>query len=82
MGLVVPNGMAGAISVHPEMAGTGSALIGFLQMGLAGVATFVVPRVSDGTQVPMTVVIAAFAAAAAASYFWLRRVEPPVFQSP
>ncbi|MBT3396377.1 MAG: multidrug effflux MFS transporter [Alphaproteobacteria bacterium] len=81
MGLVVPNGLAGAISVHPEMAGTGSALIGFLQMGLAGVATYLVPRVSDGTQVPMTLVIAAFAAAAAGSYL-LRRLEPPVGQTP
>ena len=75
MGLVVPNGFAGAISVHPEIAGTGSALIGFLQMGLAAVATFVAPMVADGTQVPMVWVIAGFAAAAWLSYM-LRRLEP------
>ena len=75
MGLVMPNGFAGAISVHPEIAGTGSALIGFLQMGLAAVATFVAPMVADGTQVPMVWVIAGFAAAAWLSYM-LRRLEP------
>jgi DHA1 family bicyclomycin/chloramphenicol resistance-like MFS transporter len=75
MGLIVPNGFAGAISVHPEIAGTGSAMIGFLQMGLAGVATFIAPRVADGTQVPMTWVVAGFASAAGAS-FLLRRFEP------
>ena len=74
MGLVVPNGFAGAISVHPEIAGTGSALIGFLQMGLAALATFVAPMVADGTQVPMTWVIAGFATASALSYV-LRRLE-------
>ena len=72
MGLVVPNGFAGAISVHPEIAGTGSALIGFLQMGLAALATFVAPLMADGTQVPMMWIIAGFAGAAAGSYL-LRR---------
>jgi uncharacterized membrane protein YedE/YeeE len=58
--------------VHPEIAGTGSALIGFLQMGLAALATFVAPLMADGTQVPMMWTIAGFAGAAAGSYL-LRR---------
>lgn len=75
MGLVVPNGFAGAISTHPRIAGTASALLGFLQMGMAGLATWIVPMVSDGTQVPMTFVIAGFAAAAALT-FSLRALAP------
>jgi DHA1 family bicyclomycin/chloramphenicol resistance-like MFS transporter len=72
MGLVVPNGFAGAISVHPHIAGTGSALTGFLQMSTAGVATLIAskfaPLVAGGNAIPMTLVIAGFSVAAAASF--------------
>lgn len=66
--LVFPNGAAGALGVHPEIAGTASALLGFLQMGTAALATLAAGRLSDGTQMPMVGVIAAWAALGALSF--------------
>jgi DHA1 family bicyclomycin/chloramphenicol resistance-like MFS transporter len=63
LALVFPNGTAGALSVRPEIAGTASALLGFLQMGTAALATLAAGRLSDGTQMPMIAVIAVGAAA-------------------
>lgn len=37
-GLAIPNGIAGAVSVNPQLAGTAAGLAGFLQLGL-GAAT-------------------------------------------
>ena len=61
MGMVMPNAMAGAIGPFPEMAGAASALMGFLQMTMAGAAGVLVGHLDDGTQVPMAMVVAAMA---------------------
>jgi len=68
MGLVFPNATAGALSVHPEFAGSASALLGFLQMVGAGVAVVIVGQISDGTHVPMTLAVAAFSFSSALSF--------------
>lgn len=56
-GLVMPNGMAGAIGPFPAMAGAASSLLGFLQMGLAAVGGYLVGLFHDGTTLPMAVVV-------------------------
>jgi DHA1 family bicyclomycin/chloramphenicol resistance-like MFS transporter len=48
-GMVQPNAIAGALSVRPAWAGTASALVGFLQMGFGGLATFLVGLVESGS---------------------------------
>lgn len=68
MAVVFPSTLAGSISVHPEIAGAGSALYGFLQMAAAAAGIYISGIFEDGTEMPMiwTVSLAIFAAAAAA----------------
>ena len=73
MGIVMPNCMAGAIAPFPAMAGTASALLGFVQMGLAALVGVLVGQFHDGTQVPMATAIAAMGACTFAGYFVLLR---------
>lgn len=58
VGLVMPNAMAGAIGPYPHMAGAASALMGFLQMGIAAFVSFLIGQMDNGTQIPMTTGIA------------------------
>jgi DHA1 family bicyclomycin/chloramphenicol resistance-like MFS transporter len=58
-GLVMPNGMAGAIIPFPRTAGTASALSGFLQMGAGALGGIAVGHLHDGTARPMATLIAA-----------------------
>ena len=58
-GMVGANASAGAMSTHPELAGSASALVGMLQFALGGVAGGAVGFLADGTAVPMAAVIAA-----------------------
>ena len=39
-GLSVPNGMAGAVSVDPNRAGAASGLVGFMQMAVGGIGSY------------------------------------------
>lgn len=61
VGLIMPNAMAGAIGPYPRMAGSASALMGFLQMGMAALVGIGVGHWHDGTALPMTASIAATA---------------------
>lgn len=71
LGIVLPAGIAAAMAPHPTIAGTASALLGFIQMVVAGAATVVVGALPHASQVPMALVIACGAAAAAAAYLTL-----------
>ncbi len=64
IGLVFPYATAGALSAFPEIAGTASALLGFAQMAMAALATMTVGLLRDGTQVPLTLIVAGFMVAA------------------
>lgn len=77
MGLVFPNSTAGALSIHPEIAGTASALLGFLQMAGAGFSVAVVGFIADGSHRPMTQAMAVFALLAGLFYVmaWLKRPQ-------
>ena len=78
IGIVLPYGMAGAMSAHPAIAGAASALFGLAQFGLAALGTVVIGVVRDGTHVPMAMVMAAATLAAAAALGILARRGAPV----
>ena len=65
MGMVFPNASAAAVSVFPEIAGTASALLGFLQMAGGGIAIVVVAAVPGNSHIVLTVAMLAFAVLAA-----------------
>lgn len=72
-GLLMPNAIAGAISAHPQAAGTASGITGFLQMGIgAGSAQLVSHLLSElHSAMPMVWMIFLFGAAATVSFFAL-----------
>jgi len=56
-GLTLPNSTAAAIAPHPRIAGSASALLGFMQMGGASLAGLAVGHLLNGTTLPMAAVI-------------------------
>jgi DHA1 family bicyclomycin/chloramphenicol resistance-like MFS transporter len=70
-GLVFPNGTAAALAPHGRVAGSASALLGFLQMAVASSAGWLVGRLHDGTTLPMCAMIAAMLAIGALAYVLL-----------
>ncbi len=75
-GFNMPSGMAGAIGPFAKMAGTASALLGFLQMVIGGLAGFAVGRLHDGTAVPTSIAIATAGVLTAVSFYALVRPGP------
>lgn len=59
LGLVLPHAMAAALREFPTMAGTASALFGFIQMGLSAGTGVVVGSWLDRSPLPMTLTILA-----------------------
>jgi DHA1 family bicyclomycin/chloramphenicol resistance-like MFS transporter len=74
-GLLLPNAVAGAISVRPQAAGTASGFTGFLQMGLGAPAAQIVSHLLAGatSALPMALVMLGFGVAGAAAYVGLVR---------
>lgn len=58
-GLNLPCAIAGAIGPFPRIAGTASALMGFLQMAAGAAVGIAVGRMHDGTPVPTALAVAA-----------------------
>ncbi|MGI9370883.1 MAG: MFS transporter, partial [Hyphomicrobiales bacterium] len=56
-GLTIPSGTAAAISVRPDILGTGAGLSGFFQIGVGALATYLVGVFHDGTYWPMILVM-------------------------
>ena len=52
-GLLMPNGQAGALRPYPRLAGSASAMLGFLQMGSAALLGILVGHFQDGTALVM-----------------------------
>jgi len=69
-GLVLPNSMAGAVGPYPRVAGSASALLGFVQMGFAGLVGVAVGQAADGTGRAMALAVAVAGVAAAANFRW------------
>ncbi len=58
VGIVLPQAIAGALAPFPTMAGTASALLGFVQMGLAALIGILVGEFHDGSPLSMALSIA------------------------
>ena len=58
VGLIMPTSIAGAVGSYPKMAGTASALLGFLQLGIAALVGIGVGHLLDETTRPMMSAIA------------------------
>jgi len=73
-GLSMANGMAGAVSVRPKLAGAASGIAGSMQMGFGAIATVVVGYLLTLSQSPMPVPImmSVMAVLALATGFWAR----------
>ena len=73
MGLLIPSAMAGAIGPFPKIAGVASALMGFLQMGIAMLMSLLVGLLHDLHDSPMQIVFALSATAVLLCYLILVR---------
>ncbi|MGC2856658.1 multidrug effflux MFS transporter [Novispirillum sp. DQ9] len=67
-GFVLPNGIAGAVSVNPAVAGAAAGLSGSIQIGFGALAAPVVGAVLDGSAWPMIAMMGAFSVLAIASF--------------
>jgi MFS transporter, DHA1 family, multidrug resistance protein len=54
-GMVMPNAIAGAVSVDPRAAGAASGLTGFMQAALGGVASFLAGWIGGETALPIAI---------------------------
>ncbi|MBV8823686.1 MAG: multidrug effflux MFS transporter [Bradyrhizobiaceae bacterium] len=72
-GFLMPNALAGAVSVRPQAAGTASGFAGFLQMGLGALSAQLVSHLIDGANsaLPMVVVMLGFGLAGAVAFVGL-----------
>jgi DHA1 family bicyclomycin/chloramphenicol resistance-like MFS transporter len=62
-GLVIPNAIAGAVSVDPNAAGAASGLAGFVQSGMSALASFIVGALVATSAVPIGVAMVIIGAA-------------------
>ena len=78
IGISLPNSMAGALSPFPRIAGSASALMGFMQMGVGAAGSIAVARLHDGTVTPPASALLCFAAVGYGLWWrlvWRRRVR-------
>lgn len=68
VGMVMPNSMAGALGPFATAAGAASALLGFIQMGIAAAVGIAVGAAFDGTARPMALTIAVMGIGAWVAY--------------
>jgi DHA1 family bicyclomycin/chloramphenicol resistance-like MFS transporter len=71
VGLVIPNATALALADHPQVAGSGSALLGLAQFIIGGAVAPLVGVGGTGTAFPMALVIAALGLAALVACIFL-----------
>ncbi len=75
MGIVMPNAMAGAIGPFPRMAGAASALLGFVQMAVGGIAAQVSTALPHDSQWPLGLLMLGLATVALISYLTIIRPQ-------
>ena len=75
-GLALPNGVAGAMSIDPALAGTAAGLAGFLQIGLGAVLSQSVGSLQYLSPWASLYVMAASAAVSMVMYRWIRTAAP------
>ncbi len=76
-GFALPNNLAGAVSVDPTIAGTASALLGFMQMIISALATIAVGFLQHESQLTMASIMLVTAVGAFASrlLIWFDRTR-------
>jgi MFS transporter, DHA1 family, multidrug resistance protein len=74
-GMAAPSALAGAMAPFPMMAGAASAMIGFAQMGMAGLGSMAIAIFYDGTAVPMAAAVFGMGALSALSYLLVIRTR-------
>jgi DHA1 family bicyclomycin/chloramphenicol resistance-like MFS transporter len=74
-GFMLPNSIAGAVSVRPQAAGAASGLMGFMQMGLGAATAQLVGYLLDGAQtgLPLALIVLVLCAAGLVAFFTLAR---------
>ncbi|MES9914104.1 MAG: hypothetical protein ABW126_17110, partial [Candidatus Sedimenticola sp. 4PFRAG1] len=75
VGIVMPQAMAGALAPFPRIAGTSSALLGFIQMTFAAAVGILVGHFHDGSPRSMALSIAAMGLLTLISFIFLKRAN-------
>jgi len=70
---VIPNGIAGFLSLFDRDSGAATGLNGTLQFLLAGLIGTILGTWHDGTPVPMTLLMAGSSIAALVVFLWFRK---------
>ncbi len=61
-GFLLPNAVAGAVSVDPKAAGAAAGLTGFMQMAMGAAGSYAAGLVTSGSPLPMALMMVAFSA--------------------
>ena len=74
-GFMLPNAIAGAVSVRPQAAGTAAGITGFLQMGLGAATSQLIGHLLAGsaTGLPLALIVLVLCACGLAAFFALVR---------
>ena len=74
-GFMLPNAIAGAVSVRPQAAGTAAGITGFMQMGLGAVTSQLIGHLLAGaaTALPLALVVLVLCACSLVAFFGLVR---------
>jgi DHA1 family bicyclomycin/chloramphenicol resistance-like MFS transporter len=72
-GFMLPNALAGAVSVRPQSAGAASGITGFMQMGLGAVTAQLIGHLLDGAQtaLPLAAVVLVLCGCGLTGFFML-----------
>jgi DHA1 family bicyclomycin/chloramphenicol resistance-like MFS transporter len=72
-GFMLPNAIAGAVSVRPHSAGAASGITGFMQMGLGAITSQIIGHLLDGapTALPLAVIVLVLCAGGLIAFFAL-----------
>jgi MFS transporter, DHA1 family, multidrug resistance protein len=73
-GFLLPSAVAAAVSVDPKAAGAASGMVGFLQMGIGAVMSFIAGQVTTDSPLPMALIMLGLTAAAWLALAWGKRV--------
>lgn len=76
-GMSIPGSMAEALRPFPRVAGSASAVLGFLQFGTAALASKITQPFYNGTTTALSGLIFAIAAIGLVQFLWLTRKGPP-----
>jgi DHA1 family bicyclomycin/chloramphenicol resistance-like MFS transporter len=74
-GFMLPNAIAGAVSVRPDAAGTAAGITGFMQMGLGAATSQLIGHLLAGapTALPLALIVLVLCACGLAAFFGLVR---------